>query len=75
MKRSWEERLKKIEELASYYESNPLPPVYKPRLSKPFLPSPVWKIFCRQAEAFNYVKTCKEVYYLFGECLCLLGTF
>ncbi|KGL98656.1 Coiled-coil domain-containing protein 111, partial [Charadrius vociferus] len=60
MKRKWEERLKKVEERASYYERNPLPPVYRPKLSKPFLPSSVWKLFCRQAEAFNYVKTCKE---------------
>ncbi|KAM4674279.1 DNA-directed primase/polymerase protein isoform 2-T2 [Amazona ochrocephala] len=66
IKRSWEERLKKIEELASYYERNPLPSVYKPRLSQPFLPSPVWKIFCLQAEAFNYVKTCKEHVHVFA---------
>ncbi|KAM9028703.1 DNA-directed primase/polymerase protein isoform 4-T4 [Ara ararauna] len=66
IKRSWEERLKEIEELASYYERNPLPPVYKPRLSQPFLPSRVWKIFCRQAEAFNYVKTCKEYVHVFA---------
>ncbi|KAM9578662.1 DNA-directed primase/polymerase protein isoform 3-T3 [Guaruba guarouba] len=66
IKRSWEERLKEIEELASYYERNPLPPVYKPRLSQPFLPSRVWKLFCRQAEAFNYVKTCKEYVHVFA---------
>lgn len=75
MKRKWEERLKKVEELASHYERNPLPPVYRPKLSKPFLPSSVWKIFCRQAEAFDYVKTCKEVNYLLGGCLYSLGTF
>ncbi|XP_054679843.1 DNA-directed primase/polymerase protein isoform X3 [Grus americana] len=66
MKRKWEERLKKVEELASHYERNPLPPVYRPKLSKPFLPSSVWKIFCRQAEAFNYVKTCKEDVHVFA---------
>ncbi|KAM6136160.1 DNA-directed primase/polymerase protein isoform 2-T3 [Phoenicopterus ruber ruber] len=66
MKRKWEERLKKVEELASYYERNPLPPVYRPKLSKPFLPSSVWKIFSRQAEAFNYVKTCKEDVHIFA---------
>ncbi|KAM6400860.1 DNA-directed primase/polymerase protein [Pluvialis apricaria] len=66
MKRKWEERLKKVEELASHYERNPLPPVYRPTLSKPFLPSSVWKIFCRQAEAFNYVKTCKEDVHVFA---------
>ncbi|XP_026702936.1 DNA-directed primase/polymerase protein isoform X2 [Athene cunicularia] len=66
MKRKWEERLKKVEELASHYERNPLPPVYRPKLSKPFLPSSVWKIFCRQAEAFSYVKTCKEDVHVFA---------
>ncbi|NXG17576.1 PRIPO protein, partial [Grallaria varia] len=66
MKRKWEERLKKVEELASYYERHPLPTVYRPRLSQPFHPSPVWKIFSRQAEAFNYVKTCKEDVHVFA---------
>ncbi|KAM6132642.1 LOW QUALITY PROTEIN: DNA-directed primase/polymerase protein [Pterocles gutturalis] len=66
MKRKWEERLKKVQELASHYERNPLPPVYRPKLSKPFMPSSVWKIFCRQAEAFNYVKTCKEDVHVFA---------
>ncbi|KAM3672351.1 DNA-directed primase/polymerase protein isoform X4 [Ammospiza nelsoni] len=61
MKRKWQERLKKVEELASHYERNPLPTVYRPRLSKPSMPSSVWKIFSRQAEAFNYVKACEEL--------------
>lgn len=75
MKRKWQERLKKVEELASHYERNPLPTVYRPRLSKPSMPSSVWKIFSRQAEAFSYVKTCQEVYDLLGECLYSLYTF
>lgn len=75
MKRKWEERLKKVEERASHYERNPLPPVYRPRLSKPSMPSSVWKIFHRQVEAFNYVKTCKEVNCLIGECVYFLRTF
>ncbi|XP_010214495.1 PREDICTED: DNA-directed primase/polymerase protein [Tinamus guttatus] len=66
MERKWEERLKKVEELASYYERNPLLPVYRPKLSKPFQPSPVWKIFCRQAEAFHYVKNCEEDVHVFA---------
>ncbi|KFP85035.1 Coiled-coil domain-containing protein 111, partial [Acanthisitta chloris] len=66
MKRKWEERLKKVEELASHYERNPLPPVYRPRLSKPSMPSSVWKIFSRQAEAFNYAKSCEEDVHVFA---------
>ncbi|NXC53379.1 PRIPO protein, partial [Aleadryas rufinucha] len=66
MERKWQERLKKVEERASHYERNPLPTVYRPRLSKPSMPSSVWKIFSRQAEAFNYVKTCKEDVHVFA---------
>ncbi|NWW72810.1 PRIPO protein, partial [Climacteris rufus] len=66
MERKWQERLKKVEELASYYERNPLPAVYRPRLSKPSMPSSIWKIFSRQAEAFSYVKTCKEDVHVFA---------
>ncbi|XP_064273945.1 DNA-directed primase/polymerase protein isoform X2 [Passer domesticus] len=66
MKRKWLERLKKVEELASHYERNPLPAVYRPRLSKPSMPPSVWKIFSRQAEAFNYVKSCEEDVHVFA---------
>ncbi|NXB69445.1 PRIPO protein, partial [Donacobius atricapilla] len=66
MNRKWQERMKKVEELASHYERNPLPTVYRPRLSKPSMPSSVWKIFSRQAEAFNYIKTCKEDVHVFA---------
>ncbi|NWY44149.1 PRIPO protein, partial [Sylvia atricapilla] len=66
MKRKWQERMKKVEELASHYERNPLPAVYRPRLSKPSMPSSVWKIFSRQAEAFNYAKTCEEAVHVFA---------
>ncbi|NXP32522.1 PRIPO protein, partial [Leiothrix lutea] len=66
MKRKWQERMKKVEELASHYERNPLPTVYRPRLSKPSMPSSVWKIFSRQAEAFNYTKTCEEDVHVFA---------
>ncbi|XP_039921757.1 DNA-directed primase/polymerase protein isoform X3 [Hirundo rustica] len=66
MNRKWQERMKKVEELASHYERNPLPTVYRPRLSKPSMPSSVWKIFSRQAEAFNYAKTCQEDVHVFA---------
>ncbi|NXO02882.1 PRIPO protein, partial [Rhinopomastus cyanomelas] len=66
MKRKWEERLKAVEERASYYERNPLRPVYKPKLSQPFLPSPVWKLFCHQSEAFSYLQTCQEDVHVFA---------
>ncbi|XP_025063378.1 DNA-directed primase/polymerase protein isoform X2 [Alligator sinensis] len=66
MKRKWEEKLKKIEELESQYKRNPLCSAYRPKLSKPWQPSSVWKIFPRQAQAFDYVKTCKEEVHVFA---------
>ncbi|XP_044873962.1 DNA-directed primase/polymerase protein isoform X2 [Mauremys mutica] len=60
MKRKWEERLKNVDELASRYKRKPLCPVYRPQLSKPWQPCSVWNLFRRQAQAFNYAKTCKE---------------
>ncbi|XP_001369409.2 DNA-directed primase/polymerase protein isoform X1 [Monodelphis domestica] len=66
MKRKWEEKLKKIEERASQYERRPLGSVYKPRLSKPGDQPSIWKLFHRQAQAFNFVRTCKEDVHVFA---------
>ncbi|XP_066878792.1 DNA-directed primase/polymerase protein isoform X4 [Kogia breviceps] len=60
MERKWEAKLKQIEERASHYEREPLPLVYRPRLSKPEEPPSIWKLFHRQTEAFNFVKSCKQ---------------
>ncbi|XP_049628641.1 DNA-directed primase/polymerase protein [Suncus etruscus] len=66
MKRKWETKLKQIEELASHYERKPLSSVYRPRLSKTEDPPSIWKLFHRQAEAFNFVKSCKEEVHVFA---------
>ncbi|XP_069833848.1 DNA-directed primase/polymerase protein isoform X2 [Dendropsophus ebraccatus] len=66
MKRKWLEQLKKVEELASQYERHPLSSAYKPRLSRPWQPSSVWKLFPRQAAAFQFAKTCKEDVHVFA---------
>ncbi|XP_067407752.1 DNA-directed primase/polymerase protein [Emydura macquarii macquarii] len=66
MKRKWEERLKKVDELASQYKRKPLCPVYRPQLSKPWQPPSVWNLFRRQAQAFNFAKTCKEEVHVFA---------
>ncbi|XP_053258496.1 DNA-directed primase/polymerase protein isoform X1 [Podarcis raffonei] len=65
-KRKWEERLKDIEELASSYKRRPLCPRYKPQLSKPWQATPVWKLFHRQTQAFNFAKTCKQDVHVFA---------
>ncbi|XP_007102900.2 DNA-directed primase/polymerase protein isoform X1 [Physeter macrocephalus] len=66
MERKWEAKLKQIEERASHYEREPLSLVYKPRLSKPEEPPSIWKLFHRQTEAFNFVKSCKEDVHIFA---------
>lgn len=66
MNRKWEEKLKQIEERASHYERKPLPSVYRPRLSKPEEPPSIWRLFHRQAQAFNFVKSCKEDVHVFA---------
>ncbi|XP_006160504.1 DNA-directed primase/polymerase protein isoform X2 [Tupaia chinensis] len=66
MKRKWEAKLKQIEERASRYERKPLFSVYRPRLCKPEEPPSIWKLFHRQTEAFNFVKSCKEYVHVFA---------
>lgn len=66
MTRKWETRLKQIEERALGYEKKPLPSVYRPRLSKPEDPPSIWKLFHRQDQAFNFVKSCKENVHVFA---------
>ncbi|XP_007939079.1 DNA-directed primase/polymerase protein [Orycteropus afer afer] len=66
IKRKWEAKLKQIEERASYYKRKPLSSVYRPRLSKPEEPPSIWKLFHRQTQAFNFVKSCKEDVHVFA---------
>ncbi|XP_073463224.1 DNA-directed primase/polymerase protein isoform X1 [Aquarana catesbeiana] len=66
MKRTWVEKCKQIEELASHYKSRPLSSPYRPRLSKPWQPSSVWRLFHRQAAALQLAKTCKEDVHIFA---------
>ncbi|XP_075866797.1 DNA-directed primase/polymerase protein isoform X2 [Microcebus murinus] len=69
MNRKWEAKLKQIEERASHYERKPLSSVYRPRLSKPEEPPSIWKLFHRQTQAFNFVRSCKEDVHVFAlEC-------
>nr|XP_058158293.1 DNA-directed primase/polymerase protein isoform X2 [Dasypus novemcinctus] len=65
----WKAKLKQVEERASHYERTPLSSVYRPRLSKPEEPPSIWKLFYRQTQAFNFVKSCKEEVHVFAlEC-------
>ncbi|KAM4051384.1 DNA-directed primase/polymerase protein isoform 1-T4 [Anomaloglossus baeobatrachus] len=66
MKRKWLEKLKKVEELASQYKRYPINTAYKPKLSRPWQPSSVWRLFHRQAAAFQFAKSCKEDVHTFA---------
>lgn len=61
----WGERLKKVEQLAQSFTSNPLTTNYKPRLW-PCQPSSVWKLFPRQSTAISFTKSCKEDVHVFA---------
>uniref|UniRef100_A0A4W3J6N1 DNA-directed primase/polymerase protein n=1 Tax=Callorhinchus milii TaxID=7868 RepID=A0A4W3J6N1_CALMI len=66
MKRNWQKRVKDIEALAGIYQRYPINPTYKPRLSKPWQPESIWKLFYRQHQAFNFSKSCKEDVHIFA---------
>ncbi|XP_039606951.1 DNA-directed primase/polymerase protein isoform X2 [Polypterus senegalus] len=66
MKKRWEDKVKRIEHLEQLYNKWPLSPPYKPKLSKPWQPSSIWKIFCRQNLAFSFAKGCKEEVHVFA---------
>lgn len=61
----WQDRLKKVEQLAQSYQKNPLATGYKPRLW-PCQPSSVWRLFPRQNMAISFAKTCKETVHVFA---------
>ncbi|XP_068134817.1 DNA-directed primase/polymerase protein isoform X1 [Hyperolius riggenbachi] len=66
MKKNWLEKLKHVEDLASYYKRHPLSPCYRPKLGKPWQPSSVWRLFHRQATALQFAKTRKEDVHVFA---------
>ncbi|KAG7485189.1 hypothetical protein JOB18_005058 [Solea senegalensis] len=61
----WEDRLKKVEQLAQSFQCNPLTTHYKPRLW-PCQPSSVWKLFPRQCLAVSFAQSCKEAVHVFA---------
>ncbi|XP_042340504.1 DNA-directed primase/polymerase protein [Plectropomus leopardus] len=63
--RKWEDRLKKVEQLAQSFQLNPLAAPYKPRLW-PCQPSSVWKLFPRQSMAISFARSCKEAVHVFA---------
>lgn len=66
MKRKWDDKVKKVEELAARYERKPICPAYKPKLYQTWQPASVWNLFYRQAQAFSFAKSCKEDVHVFA---------
>uniref|UniRef100_A0A8C7SQJ0 DNA-directed primase/polymerase protein n=1 Tax=Oncorhynchus mykiss TaxID=8022 RepID=A0A8C7SQJ0_ONCMY len=65
-KGDWENRLKKVEQLAQSFQQCPLTSCYKPRLSRPWQPSSIWKLFPRQCMAINFAQSCSEDVHVFA---------
>ncbi|KAG7458644.1 hypothetical protein MATL_G00222740 [Megalops atlanticus] len=62
----WRDRVKRVEELAQSFHHCPLSSPYKPRLSRPWQPSTVWRLFPRQSEALVFAQSCKEDVHVFA---------
>ncbi|XP_045062313.1 DNA-directed primase/polymerase protein [Coregonus clupeaformis] len=65
-KGDWGNRLKKVEQLAQSFQQCPLSSRYKPRLSRPWQPSSIWKLFPRQCMAINFGQSCREDVHVFA---------
>ncbi|KAL1023459.1 hypothetical protein UPYG_G00041080 [Umbra pygmaea] len=65
-KSDWGNRLKKVEQLAQSFQKRPLSSHYKPRLSRPWQPSSIWKLFPRQCMAINFAQSCREDVHVFA---------
>lgn len=63
--RKWEDRLKKVEQLAQSFQLQPLASRYKPRLWQ-CQPSSVWKLFPRQSMAISFAQNSREAVHIFA---------
>ncbi|KAG1956719.1 DNA-directed primase/polymerase protein [Pimephales promelas] len=62
----WQDRLKSLEQRASSFQSSPLCSPYKPRLSRPWQPSSVWRLFPRQNAAIAFIQHIKQDVHIFS---------
>ncbi|XP_067298859.1 DNA-directed primase/polymerase protein isoform X1 [Pseudorasbora parva] len=62
----WQDRLKSVEQRASSFQSSPLCCPYKPRLSRPWQPSSVWRLFPRQNAAIAFIQHIKQDVHIFS---------
>ncbi|KAJ8335893.1 hypothetical protein SKAU_G00392350 [Synaphobranchus kaupii] len=62
----WGDRVRKVESLALSFQHCPLASPYKPRLSQPWQPETLWRLFPRQSDALGFAKCCKEDVHVFA---------
>ncbi|KAI7810523.1 DNA-directed primase/polymerase protein [Triplophysa rosa] len=62
----WQDRLKSLEQRALSFQSAPLCCPYKPRLSRPWQPSSVWRLFPRQSAAIAFIQHIKQNVHIFS---------
>ncbi|XP_051558317.1 DNA-directed primase/polymerase protein isoform X1 [Myxocyprinus asiaticus] len=62
----WQARLKSLEQRALSFQSSPLSCLYKPRLSRPWQPSSVWRLFPRQSAAIAFTQHIKQDVHIFS---------
>ncbi|XP_026803498.3 DNA-directed primase/polymerase protein isoform X1 [Pangasianodon hypophthalmus] len=62
----WQDRVKAVEQRALSYQSAPISCPYKARLSRPWQPSSVWRLFPRQSDAIAFSQRCKQHMHVFA---------
>ncbi|XP_022537487.2 DNA-directed primase/polymerase protein [Astyanax mexicanus] len=65
-KGKWLDRVKSVEQRAQSFQSAPICSPYKPRLSRPWQPSSVWRLFPRQSAAIAFSQRCKQDVHVFA---------
>ncbi|KAF7686727.1 DNA-directed primase/polymerase protein [Silurus meridionalis] len=66
MSGKWQERVKAVEQRALFYHSAPISCPYKARLSQPWQPTSVWRLFPRQSHAVAFSQRCKQDVHVFA---------
>ncbi|XP_047672493.1 DNA-directed primase/polymerase protein [Tachysurus fulvidraco] len=66
MRGKWQDRVKAVEQRALSYQSAPISCPYKARLSRPWQPSSIWRLFPRQSNAIAFSQCCKQDVHVFA---------
>ncbi|XP_015201149.2 DNA-directed primase/polymerase protein isoform X1 [Lepisosteus oculatus] len=66
IRQEWGERVRRVACRAEWYQHWPLSSPYKPRLSRPWQPSTLWRVFPRQGLAFAFAKSRAEGVHVFA---------